>query len=203
MHMHWSHQYWWEFVIFVFQVRLRCRPRFWLTALKWIHQWVCWPAFTFLRCHTQPTAGRPPFCCITAKTTRRPTPLTSSLCVSPESQNTRVSKHTLSDQIYSVVFSHMLVDLFMSSVCVLGLMYVTHYMDNNLTNPFKLWDSMGRPDYPTTQQFTLLRSQEVQHTHTDFKGFILNPWGIMFMLKSRRIHEQPDRYRFILMDLWH
>ncbi|KAA0717410.1 Alpha-L-iduronidase [Triplophysa tibetana] len=45
-----------------------------------------------------------------------------------------------------------------------GLMYVTHYMDNNVTNPFKLWDSMGRPDYPTTQQFTQLRSQEDPQT---------------------------------------
>ncbi|XP_056603372.1 LOW QUALITY PROTEIN: alpha-L-iduronidase [Triplophysa dalaica] len=45
-----------------------------------------------------------------------------------------------------------------------GLMYVTHYMDNNVTNPFKLWDIMGRPDYPTTQQFTQLRSQEDPRT---------------------------------------
>lgn len=46
----------------------------------------------------------------------------------------------------------------------MSLMYVTHYMDNNVTNPFKLWDSMGRPDYPTIQQFAQLRSQEDPQT---------------------------------------
>lgn len=45
-----------------------------------------------------------------------------------------------------------------------GLMYVTHYMDNNVTNPFKLWENMGSPDYPTAQQFTQLRSQEDPQT---------------------------------------
>jgi len=52
-----------------------------------------------------------------------------------------------------------------------GLMYVTHYMDNNVTNPFKLWESMGSPDYPNEQQFKTLRSQEVQHTHTFIDDF--------------------------------
>uniref|UniRef100_A0A673HTA7 Alpha-L-iduronidase n=1 Tax=Sinocyclocheilus rhinocerous TaxID=307959 RepID=A0A673HTA7_9TELE len=45
-----------------------------------------------------------------------------------------------------------------------GLMYVTHYMDNNVTNPFKLWENMGSPDYPTAQQFTQLRNQEDPQT---------------------------------------
>ncbi|XP_066510173.1 alpha-L-iduronidase-like [Hoplias malabaricus] len=40
------------------------------------------------------------------------------------------------------------------------LMYVTHYMDNNVSNPYELWRQMGSPDYPTLQQFTQLRSQE-------------------------------------------
>uniref|UniRef100_A0A673HRQ0 Alpha-L-iduronidase n=1 Tax=Sinocyclocheilus rhinocerous TaxID=307959 RepID=A0A673HRQ0_9TELE len=44
------------------------------------------------------------------------------------------------------------------------LMYVTHYMDNNVTNPFKLWENMGSPDYPTAQQFTQLRNQEDPQT---------------------------------------
>ncbi|XP_012707580.3 alpha-L-iduronidase [Fundulus heteroclitus] len=41
-----------------------------------------------------------------------------------------------------------------------GLVYVTYYMDNNVTNPHRLWQSMGSPDYPTAQQFRRLRSAE-------------------------------------------
>lgn len=82
-----------------------------------------------------------------------------------------------------------------------GLMYVTHYMDNNVTNPFKVWDSMGCPDYPTTQQFTQLRSQEVQHTHIHINGIILNTEGIILKFKCRRIHKQSALCQFILMDL--
>ncbi|KAG9261607.1 alpha-L-iduronidase [Astyanax mexicanus] len=40
------------------------------------------------------------------------------------------------------------------------LMYVTHYMDNNASNPYELWRKMGSPDYPTLQQLTQLRNQE-------------------------------------------
>jgi len=49
-----------------------------------------------------------------------------------------------------------------SSVCSLsGLVYVTYYMDNNVTNPYQLWQTMGSPDYPTAEQFRHLRSVEV------------------------------------------
>ncbi|XP_072528084.1 alpha-L-iduronidase [Salminus brasiliensis] len=41
-----------------------------------------------------------------------------------------------------------------------SLMYVTHYLDNNVSNPYELWRQMGSPDYPTPQQFTQLRSRE-------------------------------------------
>ncbi|KAI4900067.1 hypothetical protein NFI96_005222 [Prochilodus magdalenae] len=41
-----------------------------------------------------------------------------------------------------------------------GLMYVTHYMDNTVSNPYELWRQMGSPEYPTVQQFTQLRTQE-------------------------------------------
>lgn len=42
-----------------------------------------------------------------------------------------------------------------------GLVYVTYYMDNNVTNPYQLWQSMGSPDYPTAQQFRALRRVQV------------------------------------------
>ncbi|KAM3610942.1 uncharacterized protein V6R79_010971 [Siganus canaliculatus] len=41
-----------------------------------------------------------------------------------------------------------------------GLMYVAYYMDNNVTNPYQLWRSMGSPDFPTPEQFRILRTVE-------------------------------------------
>lgn len=41
-----------------------------------------------------------------------------------------------------------------------GLVYVTYYLDNNVTNPSQLWQSMGSPDYPTAEQFRQLRNIE-------------------------------------------
>ncbi|KAJ3607295.1 hypothetical protein NHX12_025605 [Muraenolepis orangiensis] len=41
-----------------------------------------------------------------------------------------------------------------------GLVYVTYYLDNNVTNPQQLWQAMGSPDFPTAQQFQLLRTAE-------------------------------------------
>ncbi|XP_076003594.1 alpha-L-iduronidase [Genypterus blacodes] len=41
-----------------------------------------------------------------------------------------------------------------------GLVYVTYYLDNNVTNPYQLWQSMGSPDFPSAEQFRLLRSVE-------------------------------------------
>ena len=38
---------------------------------------------------------------------------------------------------------------------------MTYYLDNNVTNPYQLWQSMGSPDYPTPEQFRRLRSMEV------------------------------------------
>lgn len=46
-------------------------------------------------------------------------------------------------------------------VCSAGLVYVTYYIDNNVSNPYQLWQNMGRPDYPTAQQFRRLRSVQV------------------------------------------
>ncbi|XP_007557043.1 alpha-L-iduronidase [Poecilia formosa] len=45
-----------------------------------------------------------------------------------------------------------------------GLVYVTYYLDNNVTNPHQLWQSMGSPDFPTAQQFRRLRSVEDPRT---------------------------------------
>ena len=43
----------------------------------------------------------------------------------------------------------------------IGLVYVTYYLDNNVTNPYQLWESMGSPDYPSAEQFRQLRTKEV------------------------------------------
>lgn len=51
-----------------------------------------------------------------------------------------------------------------------GLVYVTYHMDNNVTNPYKLWQSMGSPAFPTAQQFRRLRS--VQDPRVD------GPWEV-------------------------
>ncbi|XP_063051513.1 alpha-L-iduronidase [Engraulis encrasicolus] len=40
------------------------------------------------------------------------------------------------------------------------LMYVTYYLDNNVTNPYALWLQMGSPDFPTVEQFRQLRKLE-------------------------------------------
>lgn len=48
-------------------------------------------------------------------------------------------------------------------VCCPDLVYVTYYMDNNVTNSYQLWQSMGRPNYPTAEQFRRLRSVEVRY----------------------------------------
>ncbi|KAA8592734.1 hypothetical protein FQN60_018189 [Etheostoma spectabile] len=50
------------------------------------------------------------------------------------------------------------------------LVYVTYYIDNNVTNPYQLWQSMGSPNYPTAEQFRRLRS--VQDPHVD------GPWEV-------------------------
>lgn len=42
-----------------------------------------------------------------------------------------------------------------------GLVYVTYNLDNSVSNPYQLWKDWARPDYPTVQQFRLLRSAQV------------------------------------------
>uniref|UniRef100_A0A8D3BAU0 Alpha-L-iduronidase n=1 Tax=Scophthalmus maximus TaxID=52904 RepID=A0A8D3BAU0_SCOMX len=58
------------------------------------------------------------------------------------------------------------------SVCSLypGLVCVTYHMDNNVTNPYQLWQSMGSPDFPTAEQFRRLRA--VQDPRVD------GPWEV-------------------------
>ncbi|RVE68609.1 hypothetical protein OJAV_G00093360 [Oryzias javanicus] len=48
--------------------------------------------------------------------------------------------------------------------------YVTYYMGNDATNPYQVWQSMGSPNYPTTEQFKHIRSTEGPH--------ITGPWEI-------------------------
>ncbi|XP_053727696.1 alpha-L-iduronidase [Synchiropus splendidus] len=50
------------------------------------------------------------------------------------------------------------------------LVYVAYYMDNNVTNPYRLWQSMGSPSFPTPEQFRQLRS--MQDAHVD------GPWPL-------------------------
>ncbi|NP_001087031.1 alpha-L-iduronidase L homeolog [Xenopus laevis] len=40
------------------------------------------------------------------------------------------------------------------------LVYVTYYLDNNLTNPFMEWQRVGSPDFPTIKQFQQIRDME-------------------------------------------
>ncbi|XP_034068644.1 alpha-L-iduronidase isoform X1 [Gymnodraco acuticeps] len=62
-----------------------------------------------------------------------------------------------------------------------GLVYVAYYIDNNLTNPYGLWQRMGRPDFPTAEQFRRLRSE--QHPHVD--GPLEVPAGDTLTLRAR------------------
>ncbi|KAM6470487.1 alpha-L-iduronidase isoform 1-T1 [Liasis olivaceus] len=40
------------------------------------------------------------------------------------------------------------------------LVYVTYYMDNNLTNPYLKWKKMGMPDFPSQMQLEQIRDAE-------------------------------------------
>ncbi|XP_020783992.1 alpha-L-iduronidase [Boleophthalmus pectinirostris] len=40
------------------------------------------------------------------------------------------------------------------------LVYATFYMDNNSTNSYQLWQSMGSPDFPTPEHFRKLRTSQ-------------------------------------------
>ncbi|XP_040273967.1 alpha-L-iduronidase [Bufo bufo] len=40
------------------------------------------------------------------------------------------------------------------------LVYVTYYMDNMLTNPFLEWQKTGSPDFPSVEEFKLIRDME-------------------------------------------
>ncbi|XP_056889268.1 alpha-L-iduronidase isoform X1 [Takifugu flavidus] len=50
------------------------------------------------------------------------------------------------------------------------LVYITYNLDNRVSNPYQLWKSLGCPDYPTVQQFRLLRSLQDAH--------IGGPWEV-------------------------
>ncbi|KAG7490400.1 alpha-L-iduronidase [Solea senegalensis] len=51
-----------------------------------------------------------------------------------------------------------------------SLMYVTYYMDNNVSSPYQLWKSMGSPDYPTAQHFRRLRRAQ--------EPLVDGPWDV-------------------------
>lgn len=49
-----------------------------------------------------------------------------------------------------------------SSFCLpKDLVYVTYYMDNNLTNPYLQWKKLGAPAFPSPKQFQKIREAEV------------------------------------------
>nr|XP_057926141.1 alpha-L-iduronidase isoform X1 [Doryrhamphus excisus] len=62
-----------------------------------------------------------------------------------------------------------------------GLVYVTYLMDNNVSNPYHQWQSMGSPSYPTVDQFRQLRN--TQDPLVD--GPWLVPAGDTLTLKAR------------------
>uniref|UniRef100_A0A1A8FMN6 Iduronidase, alpha-L n=2 Tax=Nothobranchius korthausae TaxID=1143690 RepID=A0A1A8FMN6_9TELE len=62
-----------------------------------------------------------------------------------------------------------------------GLVYVTYYMDNNVTNPYQLWQNMGGPDYPTAEQFRNIRNVEDPRVDGPFKL----PAGDTLTLKAK------------------
>lgn len=62
-----------------------------------------------------------------------------------------------------------------------GLMFVTYNLDNNVSNPYQLWQSMGSPDYPTPEQFRQLRSME----DPLLKGPLPVPAGGTLTLKAK------------------
>ncbi|XP_078261870.1 alpha-L-iduronidase isoform X2 [Rhinoraja longicauda] len=41
-----------------------------------------------------------------------------------------------------------------------GLMYVIYHLNNNETNPYLQWKNFGRPDFPTVDQFRIMREME-------------------------------------------
>lgn len=43
------------------------------------------------------------------------------------------------------------------------LVYVTYYLDNNLTNPYLQWKKVGAPDFPSLKQLQQIRDAEVSH----------------------------------------
>lgn len=61
------------------------------------------------------------------------------------------------------------------------LVYVTYYMDNNVTNPYRLWQDMGSPDFPTAEQFRRMRS--TQEAQTDGPRKV--PPGDVLTVKAR------------------
>lgn len=56
--------------------------------------------------------------------------------------------------------------MYLLNLCTTDVMYLMRYMDNVVSNPYEVWRQMGSPDYPTVQQLTQLRGQEVTHTLT-------------------------------------
>uniref|UniRef100_A0AAX7SPC2 Alpha-L-iduronidase n=1 Tax=Astatotilapia calliptera TaxID=8154 RepID=A0AAX7SPC2_ASTCA len=54
-----------------------------------------------------------------------------------------------------------------------GLMYVTYYLDNNVTNPYELWQNTGSPDYPTAEQLRRLRSVEPSTVRLDWRDSLI------------------------------
>ncbi|TSO98516.1 Tankyrase-1 [Bagarius yarrelli] len=54
----------------------------------------------------------------------------------------------------------------MGLLALLDVLYVMRYMDNMVSNPYEVWRLMGSPDYPSVQQLTQIRGQEVTRAHT-------------------------------------
>lgn len=145
--------------MFVASVRCKERPRSWPRChaqreSAWA-QWERWPAATSLKPLTAQTAGRLRCWSTTVMTTAPPT----ALMRSPFHWEDWLRKqarwhHSLSGRSTHSGFSP---HLHPSP----GLVYVTYNLDNSVSNPYQLWKGWAGPDYPTVQQFRLLRSVQV------------------------------------------
>lgn len=155
--------------MFVPSVRCKERPRSWLRCPTqrepaWA-RWECWPAATSLESLTAQTAGRLRCWSTTVMTAAPPTALMRSPFHWEDWQRTQARpRHSEWTQRPTQVLTSSPPGSASSPHLhpFPGLVCVTYNLDNGVTNPYRLWKDWGRPDYPTVEQFRLLRSVQVR-----------------------------------------
>lgn len=58
-----------------------------------------------------------------------------------------------------------------------GLVYVVRYLDNQLCSPYREWQHMGQPVFPTAEQFRHMRMVEVCGQEGRGEKGHLSYWG--------------------------